>query len=506
METAEPVSYEFSAQGHGVGAFPRRAMDTPLFPYYSHPTTTSYSLPYQTQPPAAYNFGSLNHHNHHNHHHQSPYQYFVTNQPPPAHSLASSRLPEQPPSLPEIRPAKNAISQVCKPEPGPGLGLLSHPAGLSKESQDKKDGPSIEFSTGVDVLMKAIQAKPSTSSHPTPTPHQHQHQQLLPSVQQLAPHGYPTPNPNPNPNPIYANTNAMSPPQCLLTNEGQLSRSGKQRKYTCTLPNCGKSFAQKTHLDIHTRAHTGDKPFICKEPSCGQRFSQLGNLKTHQRRHTGEKPYECELCHKRFAQRGNVRAHKTTHLQAKPFTCLLNDCGKNFTQLGNLKSHQNKFHQNTLNTLTHRFSTEHGPANPQDRELWEYFATLYKNSNKGIKGRGKDRRISTTKRGLGMGMGMGIIKGDPMNRLPSMESDEDASSSSTAGSGSSGSGPGSASSLALSQRRSSYEDGMSIYTRGSSSDGDEGYSSFMPRRGEGAGFKMEGSHGHGFMHKLEDMR
>jgi hypothetical protein len=31
----------------------------------------------------------------------------------------------------------------------------------------------------------------------------------------------------------------------------------------------------------------------------------------------------------------------------------------------------------------------------QDKELWEYFAILYKNSNKGIKGRGKDRRIST---------------------------------------------------------------------------------------------------------------
>lgn len=32
----------------------------------------------------------------------------------------------------------------------------------------------------------------------------------------------------------------------------------------------------------------------------------------------------------------------------------------------------------------------------QDRELWEYFAALYKNSNKGIKGRGRDRKISTT--------------------------------------------------------------------------------------------------------------
>lgn len=30
-----------------------------------------------------------------------------------------------------------------------------------------------------------------------------------------------------------------------------------------------------------------------------------------------------------------------------------------------------------------------------DKELWEYFATLYKHSNKGIKGRGKEQQIST---------------------------------------------------------------------------------------------------------------
>ena len=30
------------------------------------------------------------------------------------------------------------------------------------------------------------------------------------------------------------------------------------------LPNCGKSFAQKTHLDIHNRAHSGEKPFVSR--------------------------------------------------------------------------------------------------------------------------------------------------------------------------------------------------------------------------------------------------
>ncbi|KAL9078087.1 MAG: hypothetical protein Q9157_002998 [Trypethelium eluteriae] len=133
---------------------------------------------------------------------------------------------------------------------------------------------------------------------------------------------------------------------------------GKKR-YQCTMPDCDKSFYQKTHLEIHIRAHTGVKPFA-------------------------------------FAQRGNVRAHKIVHQQIKPFTCRLDDCGKQFTQLGNLKSHQNKFHTAALRTLTQKFANirEGDSVSAADKDLWEYFATLYKNSNKGIKGRGKDRRIN----------------------------------------------------------------------------------------------------------------
>ena len=96
-----------------------------------------------------------------------------------------------------------------------------------------------------------------------------------------------------------------------------------------------------------------------------------------------------------------------------------------------------------------RFSQigENGPANPADRALWEYFADLYKNSNKGIKGRGKDRRISTKL----------SAQRDSMERV-SVESDE-----------------------SVKMRRGSY-DGFSVY--GSSSEGDEeGY--YIDRRGHG---------------------
>ena len=65
--------------------------------------------------------------------------------------------------------------------------------------------------------------------------------------------------------------------------------------------------------------------------------------------------------------------------------------------LTSFKSHQNKFHSGTLRYLTQKFATirEGDPVTYHDKELWEYFSQLYKNSNKGIKGRGKDRRIWT---------------------------------------------------------------------------------------------------------------
>lgn len=281
MEPGEPVSYEFP--GHAVGAFNRRPMDAPLgptFPYYPHTTTASYSLPYQAPTSAAYSFAhSLGSQQ------TNPYQpYFV-----PGPQPLNPQPP--PPSLPDIRPAKNAITRVASSSPGAQTSWLSafrdgHPDSATGESEQKKnDGEAVEFSTNIDVLMKAIQ---SSAGSPPPS-------QSRPPLQHLAPpgtHGYPA---------AYTIT-ATAPSRYSQTNEGQLSRSGKKRKYTCTLPDCGKSFAQKTHLDIHTRAHTGDKPFVsavnddfpsscvyrlltganrqvCKEPSCGQRFSQLGNLK-----------------------------------------------------------------------------------------------------------------------------------------------------------------------------------------------------------------------------------
>lgn len=212
----------------------------------------------------------------------------------------------------------------------------------------------------------------------------------------------------------------------------------KPKKHTCTYSQCNKSFSQRTHLLIHIRSHSGEKPYLCSVPCCGQRFSQLGNLKTHERRHRGEKPFACDVsgCEKRFSQRSNLRSHCVSvhglrisspsndstpagnadeREQTPRFQCRLDGCatnsdfnsgtGKPFTQLGNLKAHQNKFHADTLRGLERKFATlisNTGGAeaalsimDEQERDLWRYFEGLYRNCNKGIKGRGKGRKVAS---------------------------------------------------------------------------------------------------------------
>lgn len=164
----------------------------------------------------------------------------------------------------------------------------------------------------------------------------------------------------------------------------------KVKKYQCAY--CSKMFSQSTHLDVHIKAHMGYKPFECE--FCGKRFTQASNLRTHRRLHTGERPFKCDKCDKTFARRGNLTAHEFTHESIKPYICRLDNCFKRFSQLGNMKSHQNKYHPQTIKELTQKLALlDPDPTknniSQNEMELLSYFASLYKYSNKGIKGRGK---------------------------------------------------------------------------------------------------------------------
>ena len=251
MDTVEPVSYEYP--GHAVGAVaPRRVMNAhlaPNLPFYPN-AAVSFSLPFQSPASAAYHFSHAL-----NGHHPGSYQHFyMTNQ----QSLSPQpvRLSSEPPPLhsaiPDIRPAKNAVNRgvrlpLSKSEQNQGMHESPGQPSIHGAHGKSPGLSETEFSTEVDVLMKAIQSKVGsqpTGLHP------------LPSLQQLT-HGRSN-----GFHPAYSIPLPTNPARCALVVDDTTPRSSKRRKYTCTLPHCRKSFAQKTHLDIHMRAHTGDKPFV----------------------------------------------------------------------------------------------------------------------------------------------------------------------------------------------------------------------------------------------------
>ena len=57
---------------------------------------------------------------------------------------------------------------------------------------------------------------------------------------------------------------------------GQLGVTGL---WTYFCGKCSYKNANKTHMDIHIRSHTGEKPFQCR--MCGKNFSTKGNASAH---------------------------------------------------------------------------------------------------------------------------------------------------------------------------------------------------------------------------------
>ncbi|KAI0898035.1 hypothetical protein F4806DRAFT_494768 [Annulohypoxylon nitens] len=240
----------------------------------------------------------------------------------------------------------------------------------------ENEANEVVFNTEVDDLMKAIQSKDQAEKG-----------------SDFGAAAYPSP-PQLDEEKFNLRRKSCSPDETSST----ASQGGKERqkKYVCDIKGCGKRCSQKTQLETHKRAHTGEKPFLCEVEGCGQRFTQRGNLKTHSRRHTGEKPYHCDICGQAFAQLGNVKPHKLTHFNTKPFRCIFYNCQKTFGQRGNLKTHHNRFHKDDIIELTMKFKNlPPGDEIPEeDKKLFKHFAELYKNSNKGIKGRGPNRTVS----------------------------------------------------------------------------------------------------------------
>jgi len=88
------------------------------------------------------------------------------------------------------------------------------------------------------------------------------------------------------------------------------------RSLTCTA--CNIKFEDYRKFIVHCVNSTsctllGNKPYVCDEYECGKMFATKELLALHTRVHTGETPYQCQFCLKKFKFVRRLHYHQCPH-------------------------------------------------------------------------------------------------------------------------------------------------------------------------------------------------
>lgn len=81
--------------------------------------------------------------------------------------------------------------------------------------------------------------------------------------------------------------------------------------FVCT--QCDRTFPSAGKLGIHTRTHTGERPFPCRFEGCSMSFAQTSTRSYHERTHSDAAPHVCPVCGRRFKHTMTLHVHARVH-------------------------------------------------------------------------------------------------------------------------------------------------------------------------------------------------